>query len=624
MAQQGEPTLMTDNPGAAAHPLAAQARNLPHRPGVYRFHDAQGRLLYVGKAKDLQKRVSSYFRAAAPHSARLAQLVAKARDIDITVTETEVEALLLEQNLIKAERPPFNILLRDDKSYPYIYLSGGEPFPRLALQRGARNRPGEYFGPYPSAVAARDALNLLQKTFRVRQCEDSFFSNRSRPCLQYQIGRCSGPCVGLASEADYATQVAHSRLFLEGKSDRLVELLSADMQRLSAAQDYERAAQVRDRIQWLREVQTRQGIESGHANLDIVALASGSGLASVHVLFVREGRVIGSRNYTVETGLLEQPADFLAGFLAQFYLTGDRRGAVPDEIILAEAVSDADLLAEALGTQAGHRVRLACRVRGARRKWVALAERTAQENLALRLAKQQDLQGCFDALQQALELPAPLQRIECFDISHHQGTGTVASCVVFSAAGAERGQYRRFTIRDVTPGDDYAALEQAVLRRYGRLRDEQQEMPSLILIDGGENQLRRACAALARLGLPVGLVMGIAKGPARKPGMEQLFLGAQAVPFALAPESPGFRLLQQVRDEAHRFAVAGHHSRQRAEAREGGLESIAGVGAKRKKALLQHFGGRQGVENASVDDLLQVPGINRVVAEAIYAALHKG
>lgn len=616
---------MPKQPGSEqAHPLALSAQGLPHRPGVYRLFDAKHALLYVGKAKDLNKRVSSYFRASAKHAPRLAQLVSKAAHLEVTVTESEVEALLLEQNLIKSERPPFNILLRDDKSYPYIFLSSNEPYPRLALHRGARRAQGEYFGPYPSAVAARDALSLLQKAFQVRQCEDSFFSNRSRPCLQYQIGRCTGPCVGLVNEADYANQVAMSRLFLEGKSDVLIEQLAHHMHEQSQQQAYEQAAFTRDRIQWLREVQTRQGIEAGSSNIDVIALVQGSGLASVHVLFVRQGRVLGSRNYTVEIMQVDESRDVLGEFLAQFYLTGDRRGALPDEIVVSNTLAEAPVLEAALSQQAGRRVRLATQVRSHRRKWVELAERTALENLNLKLASQQTLHARFAELQAALDLPQPLTRIECFDISHHQGTGTVAACVVFDPQGSQKQQYRRFTIRDVTPGDDYAALEQAVRRRYHRLREEQRDMPSLILIDGGENQLKRVTETLGSMGLQELLVMGIAKGPARKAGDEQLFIGADARPFELAPDSRAFHLLQQVRDEAHRFAVAGHHRRQQAASKEEGLGAIAGVGPKRKKALLQYFGGRQGVEAASVEDLLAVPGINRIVAQAIYDALHKG
>lgn len=616
---------MSSTPGQdTVHPLALQARGLPHRPGVYRFQDGQGRLLYVGKAKDLRKRVSSYFRTGSGQSPRLQQLVERAATLEITVTDSEIEALLLEQNLIKAEHPPYNILLRDDKSYPYIFLSGGEPFPRLALHRGARKKDGEYFGPYPSSVAARDALNLLQKFFRVRQCEDSFFSNRSRPCLQYQIGRCAGPCVDLVNEDDYRELVNLSRLFLEGKSDILIDHLSARMNALAGDLKYEDAARVRDRIQWLRELQTRQGIESGHGNADIVALACGNGIASVHVLFVRNGRVLGSRNYFTETGVLGNEAEFLAAFIAQFYLAGAYRGALPEEIITSLELPDAALIADALAQQAGQRIRISARVRSARRKWLALAERTAQENLAVKLASQQNLNDRFADLQAALDLPKPLNRIECFDISHHQGTGTVAACVVFSPAGAERQAYRRFTIRDVTGGDDYAALEQAVRRRYTRLREEGQEMPSLILIDGGKAQLKRTCDTLQSMGLPDLLVMGISKGPDRRAGFEHLYLGPQALELTIAPDSRAFHLLQQTRDEAHRFAVAGHHRRQHAAAKEGGLEAVPGIGPKRKKALLLHFGGRQGVENASLEDLMQVPGIHRKAAEAVYAALHKG
>lgn len=613
---------MSDN-GAApdAHPLAAQARQLPLLPGVYRFLDARQQLLYVGKAKALRRRVQSYFRSNGL-SPRIAQLMRRAVALEVTVTETEVEALLLEQNLIKAERPPYNILLRDDKSYPYILLSEGEPFPRLTLHRGARREGASYFGPYPSAVAARDALNLLQKVFRVRQCENSFFNNRSRPCLQHQINRCTAPCVGLVSEAEYAEQVALSRLFLQGRSEYLVNQLQDRMQTCAENQRYEEAAHWRDRIQWLREVQTRQAIEAGEGNLDIVALAVDQGLVSAHVLFVREGRVLGSRNYSTGSGLAESVADALEAFLAQFYLGGGQRGALPDEIIMPLPLPEDSVLPQVLAQQAGRPLRITHSVRSARRRWLQLAQRTAQENLALQLGNRQMLDERFADLQQALALPEPLQRIECFDISHHQGTATVAACVVFSPAGAERQQYRRFTMRNITAGDDYAAIEQAVRRRYSRLRDEGKVMPSLVLIDGGEQQLKRACLALDELGLGDVPVIGIAKGVERRAGLERLFWGAQAMPLPMPAGTPGFLLLQQVRDEAHRFAVAGHHRRQKAAGKEQGLDAIDGIGPKRKKALLQHFGGRQGVMNASLDDLLQVPGINRTVAQAVYDALH--
>ncbi len=596
-------------------------KNLTQAPGIYQMLDEKGTVLYVGKAKNLRKRVGSYFRNSGL-SVKTQALVSKITDINVTITRTEVEALILEQNLIKQHRPPFNILLRDDKSYPYIFLSDRDTYPRLAFHRGVKRRKGSYFGPYPGIQAVRESMNFLQKTFRVRQCEDSVFKNRSRPCLQYQIKRCTAPCVGLVSEADYQRDVRHTRMFLEGGDNSLLRELAVDMEQAAAAQKYEEAAELRDQIRALRTIQSEQVVESGQANVDVIATALVGDKACVHMLFIRHGRILGSRSFYPKAPLAVSAADILNDFLPQFYLRENGQGDFPHEVVLGSAIEEHELISAALSEAAGRSVMLKNRTRGRRQKWLQLAQKTADENLAARLAEKQSLLQRFEALRSSLKLEELPERIECFDISHSSGEATVASCVVFSREGALKSDYRRFNIDGVEAGDDYAAMEQAIKRRYIRLQKGKSPMPDILLIDGGKGQLRRAVAVLDELGVIGVTVVGVAKGTTRKQGFETLLLTTGAREIELNIKSAGLLLIQQVRDEAHRFAITGHRQRRDKKRRTSPLEGISGVGPKRRRELLRFFGGFQEVEQASVAELMRVPSINRKVAEAIYSALH--
>lgn len=594
-------------------------RHLTTRPGVYQMYDAEGRLLYVGKARNLRSRVSSYFRASGLTEKTMA-LVARIADIQVTVTATEVDALLLEHNLIKSHKPPYNILLRDDKSYPYIFLSTEDGFPRLSLHRGAKRRKGAYFGPYPSAAAVRDSLHFLQKVFQVRQCEDSFFSNRSRPCLQYQINRCTGPCVGLVSEEDYAEQVEKTRLFLNGKSRELMVRLADDMEQAAAELAFEKAAVLRDQLAQLQHVQASQGIEGRHGDLDVMAVETAAGVACVQVLFVRNAQVLGSRTWYPPLKLDESPAEVLTAFLPQFYLAGDR--PIPPEVIVNVMPEEHESLAEAFSVRAGRRVRIASRVRDARARWLQLAGQTARSNLQARLADSESTRARLADLQTALGLQATPGRLECFDISHSSGEATVASCVVFDDNGPRKSDYRRFNIEGITPGDDYAAMQQALERRYRRLRSGEGVLPDLLLIDGGRGQVAQAMGVLAELGIESVEVVGVAKGSTRKAGFETLVRGASREEMHLRADRPALHLIQFVRDEAHRFAITGHRARRGKARQQSTLEAIPGVGARRRRELLRHFGSAQGVGNANLEELKKVPGISARLAQQIYDHLH--
>ncbi len=592
-------------------------RTLTSRPGVYRMFDGDGQVLYVGKARNLKKRVSSYFRRSglAPKTRALMKQMAR---VEVTVTATEAEALLLENNLIKLHRPRYNILLRDDKSYPYIYLSTDREYPRLSFHRGARKGKGRYFGPYPSSGAVRESLHLLQKMFRVRQCEDSFFANRSRPCLQYQIKRCTAPCVGLVSPEDYARDVHHTVLFLEGKSTALNAELVERMEQAAARLDYEQAAVYRDQIASLSRVQERQYVSGESGDMDIVAAAVSGGLACVQVFFIRHGVNLGNKVFFPRIPQHSTEAEVLSAFVAQYYL----EHPVPGRILLNHALPDADLIATALARKAERKVTLSARVRGERARWLDMAVENARQALAARLGSQAGMQRRLHLLQQALELDEPPNRIECFDISHSQGEGTVASCVVFDREGPRKSDYRRFNISDITPGDDYAAMEQALLRRYTRLKKEDAALPELLLIDGGKGQLSSARKVMDELQINEILLVGVSKGPARKAGMEILHIPSQGRELDLPPDSPALHLIQQIRDEAHRFAITGHRQR-RARARNvSPLEGIPGVGPRRRQQLLKHFGGIQEVARAGVEDLGKVAGISRDLAQKIYDTFH--
>ena len=594
-------------------------QTLTTRPGVYQMYDGEGRLLYVGKARNLKNRVGSYFRASGLTEKTLA-LVARIQDIQVTVTANEVDALLLEHNLIKNHQPPYNILLRDDKSYPYIFLSSEDKYPRLSLHRGAKRRRGDYFGPYPSAGAVRESLHFLQKVFKVRQCEDSYFRNRSRPCLQYQIDRCTAPCVGLVTEEEYRAQVENTALFLRGKSQELMVRLADDMERAAAEMEYERAAVYRDQLAQLQHVQASQAIEGVKGDLDILAAVVAEGRACVQVLFVRGARVLGSRTYYPPLKLEEDPGQVLAAFIPQYYLGGAR--AIPPEIIVNAPPGEAATLAEALSVHAQRRVRLRSRVRDARARWLQLALQTAETSLRSHLSGRQTAQERLHALQDLLGLAEPPERMECFDISHSAGEATVASCVVFDQNGPRKSDYRRFNIEGITPGDDYAAMQQALERRYRRLKSGEAALPDILFIDGGKGQVAQAMEVLREMQIGGVEVVGVAKGATRKAGFETLLRGATGLESRLRGDNPALHLIQQIRDEAHRFAITGHRARRDKARQRSSLEEIPGVGAKRRRELLRHFGSAQGVENASVQELKKISGISATMAQQIYDHLH--
>jgi excinuclease ABC subunit C len=586
-------------------------------PGVYRYFDEGGELLYVGKAGNLKKRVGSYFLKPRMEP-RIAAMVSQIARCEITITRTEAEALLLESQLIKALKPRYNILLRDDKSYPYIYLSGGEQYPRLAFHRGARNQPGRYFGPFPSAFAVRESLNLMQKLFKVRQCEDSYFRNRSRPCLQYQIGRCTGPCVDLISTEDYRNDVRHAEMFLEGRGSAVIDELAAAMEQASAALNFERAAALRDQIATLRKLHAQNHVQGATADMDVIACRIEAGIACVSVLFFRNGISLGTRDFYPRLPLDAEPADVLAQFVAQYYL--DR--PVPREIILSEPIADEQLLSDMLAQQCGHAVEIKTRVRGERAQFLQMAERNAQASLTSRIASRQTLGARFDDLQNVLGLDESPKRIECFDISHTRGEATVASCVVFGPEGPEKSHYRRFNIAGITPGDDYAAMHQALTRRFRKVAEGEGARPDVLLFDGGAGQVAQALDVLRELGITGIEVVGVAKGPGRRAGEETLVLAGSQREIHPGPTSPALHLVAAVRDEAHRFAISGHRKRREKARERSVLEEVQGVGARRRAALLKAFGGLAGVEAAGVEELMQVKGIDRSLAERIYDALH--
>ncbi|HEX5306002.1 MAG TPA: excinuclease ABC subunit UvrC, partial [Dyella sp.] len=516
----------------------AFVRTLSTSPGVYRYFDAGDELLYVGKAGNLKKRVGSYFLKPRMEP-RIAAMVSQIARVEITVTRTEGEALLLESQLIKSLKPRYNILLRDDKSYPYIYLSTGEDFPRLAFHRGARNLPGRFFGPYPSTYAVRESLNLMQKLFKVRQCEDSYFRNRSRPCLQHQIGRCTAPCVGLIGREDYAVDVRHAQMFLEGRSSAVIDELAGSMEQAAAALNFERAATLRDQVAALRRLQAQHHVQGASADMDVIACRIESGLACVSVLFFRDGISLGTRDFFPRLPLDAEPADVLAQFIAQYYL----ERPVPRELVVGEALEDEAILAELLAQQSGHAVEIKTRVRGERAQFLQMAERNAQASLTQRLASRQTLGARFDDLQKVLGLGAPPKRIECFDISHTRGELTVASCVVFGPEGPDKSHYRRFNISGITPGDDYAAMHQALTRRFRKVAEGEGAKPDVLLIDGGAGQVAQALDVLRELGVGGIEVVGVAKGPGRRAGEETLVLADSGKEIHPGSSSPALHLV---------------------------------------------------------------------------------
>ena len=574
-------------------------------------------LLYVGKAASLRDRVGSYFQQTrqAPKVEALVKLI---RHIEVTVTNSETEALLLEYNLIKEHRPRFNIILRDDKSFPYIQLLAHD-FPRLAFYRGPRAAKGRYFGPFPDGSAVRETLQQLQKLFLLRNCRDTFFANRSRACLQHQIGRCSAPCVGLISKADYARDVAAAVMVLEGRNQDVNELLQKRMQEASERLDFETAALVRDQLASLRKVQSEQVVTSvSDRDLDAFALIGEPGDYSVSVLLVRAGRILGTTNYFPRS--LGTQEESLASFLMQHYARED----APRVVLVNLALPDAPALEEALGQTAGHSVRVQRAERGILVRWTAMAQENAQQALLMRAARRQDAGDLLEALGEALGLSEAPQRLECFDISHTGGEGTVASCVVYGPDGALRKEYRRFNIEDVTAGDDYAALAQAVRRRFTRIKAGEFPLPDVLFIDGGAGQLSAVGPVLDELGYESLCVIGVSKGPDRRAGQERLHRRDDPLPFTLPADSPALRVIQRVRDEAHRFAITGHRKRRARRYQESILETVPGLGPAKRRELLKQFGGLQGVLRAGAADLALVKGIGAGLARVIYDHLHPG
>ncbi|HEY6239787.1 MAG TPA: excinuclease ABC subunit UvrC [Burkholderiales bacterium] len=601
-------------PPAAPFDTRALLATLPGRPGVYRMIGAEGEALYVGKAGDLKKRVSSYFQKA-QHGPRIAMMLSQVADVEITVTRSEGEALILENNLIKSLAPRYNILFRDDKSYPYLMLSGGE-FPRLGFHRGAMDKAHRYFGPFPHAGAVRESIQLLQRVFRLRTCEDSVFQNRSRPCLLHQIRRCTAPCVGHISASAYAEDVKSAQLYLEGRSDTALKRLESRMEEAAGALRYEEAAIFRDQIQSLVKVSQRQYADTGDdVDLDIIAVAAGQGATCVNLMMVRGGRELGDRSFFPQNAEEREKEEVLAAFIAQHY----QERPVPPVLVVSEEIDTGEL--EAILTELAKRsVRIVTRPTADRRAWLEMAEQNALQALKAKLTEHSTQGTRLGALREGLGLPDAVQRIECFDVSHTMGEATVAACVVYDRMDMRRGEYRRYNIEGVTPGDDYGALAQALARRYGRIAGGEGVAPDLVFIDGGKGQLSAAKQALAEVGLSDIALVGVAKGPERKPGLEELWVGQRAV--TLPPDHPGLHLIQQIRDEAHRFAIAGHRARRSKRRTTSTLERIAGIGAKRRRQLLTRFGGLKGVMGASVEDLTQVEGISRKLAEKIYRELH--
>jgi excinuclease ABC subunit C len=592
--------------------------SLPNLPGVYRMIGADGAVLYVGKARDLKKRVSSYFNKTGL-SPRIQLMVAKIKRVDISVTRTEAEALLLENNLIKTLSPRYNILFRDDKSYPYLMISG-HAAPRLAYYRGTQDRKSRYFGPYPNAWAVRETVNLVQRVFRLRTCEDSVFANRSRPCLLYQIKRCSGPCVNAISPEDYAAEVKRAVLFLEGKEDELLRDLTARMQAAAEKLEFELAASYRNQIQNLAKVREQQVIEGGgERDADIIAAVMEQAVWCVALAMVRGGRHLGDRHFFPKNTEEVSGAEVLEAFIEQHY----QDKPIPPRIILNQPL-DAGTLGELLSVQAGRKVRVIHNPQGEGKVWLAMAEKGAQIAIGQQQAQSASKEARLAALREALDMPA-LARIECFDISHTMGEATVASCVVYSQGKMQNSEYRRYNISGITPGDDYAAMREALTRRYRKLletgAENEGKRPDLVLIDGGLGQLNVAREVMTELGASDIELIGVAKGPERKAGLEELVSTDNRV-RQFKPDDPALHLIQTIRDEAHRFAITGHRARRGKARTHSTLEDVPGIGPARRKTLLERFGGLQGVAGASVETLAQVPGISRELAQRIYDALH--
>ena len=595
----------------------AYAACLPTRPGVYLMRGESGEPLYVGKAGNLRKRVASYFDAR-PKIERIMRMVARIRHVEVSLTRTESEALLLENEWIKSLRPRYNVLLRDDKSYPWIVLSTDHEFPRVAFHRGARDSGKLYFGPYPSAGSVRESINLIQKLFRLRNCEDSYFAHRNRPCLQHQIRRCTAPCVDLVSPSGYAEQVNDASLFLQGRNQEVMNRLITRMEQAARALDYEAAAVYRDQISTLKQMQAQQFVSGRQADIDFIALAQEQGLSCVQVVVIRGGRNLGQRSHFPSQAEGAEAEEVMEAFLGQYY----QERQAPAQIVISHPVANLHLLAAMLSARAERKVALQARPRGERRQMLELATGNARQALLMRLASKANMSVQLEVLQSLLNLEEAPACIECFDISHTAGNQTVGSCVVFDANGPVKSRYRRYALKDIQPGDDYAAMRQVLGRRYGRAQTDDGTLPDVVLIDGGKGQLRQAVEVLEECGLAGIPLVGIAKGGSRRPGEEEWITAKPPRSLHPGPESPASHLVQQIRDEAHRFAITGHRGRRQKAATQSSLEQIPGIGPRRRRALLNHFGGLQGVAGAGVEELSSVPGISRVLAEEIFRALH--
>lgn len=592
-------------------------KNLTKRPGIYKMLNDKGQVIYIGKAKNLKNRVSSYFRTKTA-SVKQQAMVAKIVSIEVTVTNTEGEALLLESQQIKRYKPRYNICLRDDKSYPYLFLSSEHDFPQLSLHRGAKKKRGKYFGPYPSAGAVKETLKLLQKIFPVRQCDDSYYNNRTRACLQYQIERCTAPCVDLVSKESYAEDVNNTVLFLEGKGNLLIDQLIDKMEKASNKLEFEQAVIYRDQISRLRTVLEKHFIQGDKGDVDIIACATKAGIACVQVFFIRNGQSLGNKVFFPKITDASSEKQIIQAFIAQYYL--DRQA--PYELIVSHELVESQLMIEVLSKQAGHTVDIVCNVRGNRLKWLQMAAMNAENSLLSKLSDKQGIYARYLSLQEELDCVETPKRLECFDISHTQGDQTVASCVVFDREGPVKSAYRRFNIEGITPGDDYAAMYQAVTRRFKRLKKGEHQAPDILLIDGGKGQVGQAQKALEECAVNNVMIVGVSKGPDRKAGMEKLILVDQQQPLDITPGASALLLIQHIRDEAHRFAITGHRQRRAKAKRESILETIPGLGPKRRQLLLKQFGGLQGITSAGVDALSGIDGISRQLAQRIYDNFH--
>jgi excinuclease ABC subunit C len=618
-ASGGTRTAPPKDTPAPAFDAKAFVDALPSRPGVYRMLDAQGTILYVGKARNLKSRIGSYFQPSNVQP-KVQALVAKTANMEVTITNSDTEALLLEFNLIKKHRPRFNVVLRDDKSFPYLHLETEHDFPRLNFYRGSRKEPGRFFGPYPSAGAVRETLQQLQRLFRIRNCDDAYFDNRSRPCLQYQIQRCTAPCVGLISAETYARDVDAATKVLEGRNDEVQLELGRRMEAAAERLNFEEAARARDQLANLRTIQAQQIVTSDiDHDADVIAVAAGNGEYCVALMFVRGGRSLGSTTFFPRAPLADLP-EVLAAFVAQYYLERDS----PAEIIVERDFDEMQVLEAALAQRASHKVRITSSVRGIRARWLEMTHNNAEQALKMRGLAHTSIRASLQDLRDAFHLEQTPTRIECFDISHTGGTDTVASCVVFGEEGPLKSDYRRFNIAGIQPGDDYAAMHQALARRYKRVRDGELAAPDVLLIDGGKGQLGEANEVLTELGVAGVTLIGVAKGADRRPGQEQLFLLGRDTPTILPPDSSALHLIQRVRDEAHRFAIAGHRRKRAKRHSQSILETIPGLGPVKRRELLKQFGGLQGILRAGIDDFVQIRGLGRELAEVIYEHLHPG